>query len=199
MHRNTQDYIACIEFSNVFIGLLQLGHLRKWAISPLFFDDKLYMNEKMLENINAKIEPIISNDGFEIIELEYKNEPGGQVLRIYIDSPNGITLEDCISVTRSIEDVIEIEELVPNSYRLEVSSPGWNRPLRKAADFDRFKGSEIKLESKSPIEGRKRWRGQLLGLENDDILVMVDGKLCHVPWNNLAKARVMPNTNEWKK
>ena len=152
------------------------------------------MSKIVLEKIEKIIEPILNGLGYEFVAGQFVNEAGGQILRIYIDSENGISLGDCRKASRAVEDIIEVEELITQKYRLELSSPGLDRPLRKKNDFVKFKGKEIKLESKCAIDGRKRWRGELVDLINDEVLINVDGQLYKIPFDEVYKAKLVPDT-----
>lgn len=143
-----------------------------------------------MKKVEEIVGPVLENLGFELIERELIMEAGRWVLRIYIDKEGGVTIDDCSRASRSVEDVIEIEEIVPGHYNLEMSSPGINRPLRYRKHFEKFCGSTIKLKTLHPIDGRSNYKGTLDGLDGDDILMTVDGIKYRVPFAELAKARV---------
>lgn len=164
---------------------------------PLFFG-KINMNSETVKKIESKITPILENIGYDLIDVELKPEGGGRVLRIFIDKENGVNIDDCEKVSRSIEDIIEVEGYISQNYRLEVSSPGWDRPLKKKDDFVKYTGKQIRLESNLPINQRRRWKGELLGLENDNIKMKVDGNVYFIPWDNLGSARIVPDESEWR-
>lgn len=137
------------------------------------------------------IEPVLSSLGFCLVDCEYTNEQGWWILRLYIERPEGnVTLDDCVNVSRSLEGVLDVENVVPNRYSLEVSSPGLNRPLRKKADFEKFKGKMARFSTVEPINGRGNYFGTLLGINGEDILINVDGTEYKVPLNMVAKARL---------
>src|SRR6476659_9969093 len=94
-------------------------------------------------------EPVVAGQGYELVDLEFKNEPqvGGWVLRVFIDKPDGVSLDDCAAVSRELSAVLDVEDAIPIAYSLEVSSPGLNRPLKKAADFERFVGKKAKIRT----------------------------------------------------
>ncbi|KMQ80548.1 hypothetical protein BPMI_04768c [Candidatus Burkholderia pumila] len=140
------------------------------------------------------IETTVSGLGYELVDLE---RSGGGMLRVYIDQPASITIEDCEKVTRQLQYVLEVENIDYDC--LEVSSPGFDRPLRKLADFERFAGSEVVITLKKPLDGRKAFRGivhapegETIGLEFErkDGTAMLDFTLA-----DLDKARLVPKVD----
>ena len=142
----------------------------------------------MRETLLKILEPAIAGLGYELVELEFQ----GKVLRLYIDQPQGVTLEDCEKVSRQVSAVLDVEDPIPGAYTLEVSSPGLDRPLRKQADFERRAGQRARLELKLPLNGRRRFSGTLRGLEKDEVLIEVDGALWRLPFAQIGKARLAP-------
>ena len=156
----------------------------------------------MLEQVEELISPVLGQLGYELIEREYVQDAGGWILRLYIDKSDGITIDDCAKVSHSIEDLIEVEGLIPGNYRLEVSSPGLERPIRRRVDFEKLSGSTVKLKTLNPVDGRSNYRGILEGLDGDEIVMVVDGMRYRIPYCELAKARVIldePIDNKGKK
>ncbi|MBE9537309.1 MAG: ribosome maturation factor RimP [Proteobacteria bacterium] len=130
-----------------------------------------------VEESAAKIaEPIIESMGMELVDVEYRREQVGWVLRLYIDKPGGVTLDDCSGVSREVSVAIEVEDILDQRYSLEVSSPGLTRPLKKLSDFERFAGSYAKLKFYGPIEGRKTVVGTIKSVEGEIILFSLDDK-----------------------
>lgn len=142
------------------------------------------MREKLLK----MLEPTIEALGYELVELEFH----AGLLRIYIDSAQGVTLDDCQKVSQQIGATLDVEDPIPGAYTLEVSSPGLDRPLRKLMDFKRHAGQRVRIELLLPIDGRRRFSGMLKGLDSDQVLIEVDGALCRLPFNQIGKARLMP-------
>ena len=126
--------------------------------------------EKITERL---VMPIIQNENFELVDLEYKKEGSNWYLRIYIDKPGGITLDDCQKVSEQLSDELDKEDPIKENYFLEVSSPGLDRPLKKDADFIRFKGEIVEVKLYEPLNGNKVIEGELVGLENNMIKVNV--------------------------
>lgn len=137
------------------------------------------------------IVPVIESLGFSFVDCEYVTEFGRQILRVYIEKNDAsVSLNDCEQVSRSLEGVLDVEDVIPSRYVLEVSSPGLDRPLRKLADFERFKGHKIRLKTRAPIDGRANYYGFLLGVNGSDILMNVDNKEYVVPIDMLLKANL---------
>ena len=115
------------------------------------------------------------------------------MLRIYIDHENGIQVEDCTAVSRQISAMLDVEDPVPGHFNLEISSPGLDRPLRKAEDFERFSGEMVKIKLSMPtLEGQRNFTGKLLGLKDNDVLIEVDGETEYLPFGGIEKARLVP-------
>jgi ribosome maturation factor RimP len=140
----------------------------------------------MRERLLTLLEPVVNGLGYELIELEHK----GPLLRIYIDKQDGITVEDCAAVSGQVEAVLDAENPIAGGYTLEVSSPGFDRPLRTAEHFRAQLGKRAKLELAVPLDGRRRFTGTLLGLEAGQVEIEVDGKAFSIPLRSLGSARL---------
>jgi len=106
-------------------------------------------------------------EGIEIVDVELKGTGGSRLLRIYIDKPEGVSHGDCEFVSRNVGTILDVEEVVPGGrYTLEVSSPGLERPLKKARDFERFSGEKIKVTLREPVAGKRSWVGILIGFQD---------------------------------
>jgi ribosome maturation factor RimP len=137
--------------------------------------------------------------GYEVVELEFHPQGRGGLLRVYIDREAGVTVDDCEIVSRQVSAVLDVEDPIPGAYTLEVSSPGLDRPIRKAADFARFAGQQARIDMELPIEGRRRFAGTLKGCEAEEVTIEVDGVLHKLPLGGMAKARLVPDLdNELK-
>ena len=147
--------------------------------------------ERLLQEVQGVVEPILQSEGFELVDLEYQRESQGWVLRIYLDREGGgITLDDCTAVSHEVGAVLEVKDLIPNSYVLEVSSPGLTRPLKKPQDFNKFRNRMVKIKLFEPLEGRKNFKGTLLGLEENKVRVEVEQKIFELPLERIAKANL---------
>ena len=125
-----------------------------------------------------------------MVDLEYQRESRGWVLRIYIDQEGGVTVEDCAEVNREVGTTLEVRNLIANRYVLEVSSPGLTRPLKKAEDFIKYQTRLVKVKTFKPIEGRRNFKGTLLGLEGERVRLMVEGRMYEVPLQGITKANL---------
>lgn len=135
-------------------------------------------------------EEIIADSDLELVDVEYVKEQTGWVLRVFLDKPEGIDLEDCRKVSEMLDQKLDERDPIPGSYSLEVSSPGLERPLKKAADYERFAGKKIQLRTYSGIHGRKRFEGMLEGLQGDNVLLNWEGETIEIPLELIAKANL---------
>jgi len=143
------------------------------------------------------LEPPIEALGFELVDIEVAREGRGGVLRIFIDrhagdSAAGVTVDDCARVSHAVSEVLEIHDPIKGHYTLEVSSPGFDRILRTHAHFERFVGERIFAELKLPMDGRRRFIGQLKSATSGSIVVEVDGNAYELPLDRIQKARLRP-------
>jgi len=143
------------------------------------------------DQIEQLIELPIESLGYELVGIEYIKNGSNTVLRIYIDAEQGIGIEDCERVSHQVSGILEVEDPISSAYSLEVSSPGFDRPLFKARDFERFAGSEVKISMKLPVQGRRNFKGALQGFDDGEILVVVDGEEYALPLTKMAKARLV--------
>jgi ribosome maturation factor RimP len=139
------------------------------------------------------LEPVVSDLGYELWELEYGARPGGGLLRVYIDSPNGISVEDCERVSRAISEKLDATDPISSEYTLEVSSPGLDRVLKTQQHFERFAGERVKLEMSQTINGRKRFAGRLTQVNDGTITLEVDGTAVQLSIAGIHKARIAPD------
>jgi len=137
-------------------------------------------------------EPVVKGMGFDLIEIEHFPNPKHGVLRLYIDKPEGVVIEDCSDVSRQISALIDVEEPVSGQFNLEVSSPGLDRPLRRVKDFQRFVGSLVKLKMVMPLEGQRNFKGRLLRADEDVVVIETDTEELSLPMNAIEKARIVP-------
>jgi len=143
------------------------------------------------EGLIALLEPAVNALGYELVDLDLNSSRDGLV-RLFIDRPPAITLADCEHVSQQISDLLDVEDPIVGNYVLEVSSPGVDRRLRTAAHFVAVIGSDVNVELKRPVEGRKRFRGRLQSVAPETIEMHVDGKNWSLPLAELRVARVVP-------
>jgi ribosome maturation factor RimP len=129
--------------------------------------------------------------GYELLELRFLTEQGRQFLRIMIDREGGISVGDCERISREVETLLEVEEVVKGRYDLEVSSPGLDRPLVKESDFVRYAGRNASLKTREPIEGRRNYKGLLKGMEGGTVVMVIDGKEFRIPIGLVEKAHLV--------
>jgi len=140
--------------------------------------------------IEELAEPIIRSQGLELVDVEYKKEGKNWFLRLFIDKEGGVNVEDCKTVSRLMEDMIEVEDLIQAHYILEVSSPGLDRPIKKEKDFLRYQGKTIQVSTYSPIDSRKKFKGIIEKYENETLFLKMDDRTVEIPIGNLASARL---------
>ncbi|MDO7597199.1 MAG: ribosome maturation factor RimP [Pseudomonadota bacterium] len=143
------------------------------------------------DQIELLVEAPIESLGYELVGVEYIKNGINTVLRLYIDAEQGIGIEDCERVSHQVSGILEVEDPISSAYALEVSSPGFDRPLFKERDFVRFTGNTVKIAMKLPIQGRRNFRGILQGFSDGDILVEVDGEIYELPLTKLSKAKIV--------
>jgi ribosome maturation factor RimP len=146
------------------------------------------------ERLFELLEPAVGALGFELADLDAHCGRRG-LLRLYIDRAGGVTLDDCQRVSEQIGALLDVEDPLPGSYVLEVSSPGFDRRLRKLEleHFERFVGEQAKVELKDARDGRRRYTGLLKGVEGGDVLLEVEGALTRLPFGDIATARLAPS------
>ena len=143
-------------------------------------------------SVTTLIEPIVEDLGFELLDIEYVSNLGRWTLRLYIDKRNGgVTIDDCVRVSREISDLINVKDMIQHAYVLEVSSPGLNRPLRKEKDFLWAMGKKIKLRMDEPVEGRRNYTGYLRDFKEKTLYLEVDGRIVLLPWMRIEKANLV--------
>ncbi|MES2553029.1 MAG: ribosome maturation factor RimP [Pseudomonadota bacterium] len=142
-----------------------------------------------MQDLYSLIERSVTQLGYEMVDLEVSNR--GKLLRLFIDKPEGITIDDCVLISNQVGNVLAVENDIDYD-RLEVSSPGLDRVLKKDADFIRFTGERAQVKTRMPIEGRKNFVGVLRGLENGELLIEVEGQVHKVAMTNIDKARLSP-------
>ena len=138
------------------------------------------------------LEPTVERLGYELADLEVRLGGKGGLIRVFIDKPEGIDLDDCETVSRAVSALLDVEDPVPGNYNLEVSSPGLDRKLTKVEHFQRFAGETVKVQMRFPIEGRRRFRGTLVSSDDENIVVEVDGESHSLPLKTIDTARLVP-------
>ncbi len=148
-------------------------------------------NQDQIEDVvRTLVDPVAIHAGMELVDVDYGRGPAGMVLKLVIDKPGGVTVDDCAYISHVVSDLLDVKEPIQGVYNLEVSSPGINRPLRKKKDFEHFAGQKVLIKTREQIDGRRRFRGILHGIEGDFILILLDKTSLSIPFENIAKARL---------
>ncbi len=144
------------------------------------------------DELAVLLEPTVERLGYELSDLEVRIGGKGGLIRVFIDKPEGIGLADCEKVSEAVSALLDVEDPVPGNYNLEVSSPGLDRKLTKVEHFQRFMGEVVKVKTRFPVEGRRRFRGKLMSANEDGIVVEVDGQLHSLALATIDTARLVP-------
>jgi ribosome maturation factor RimP len=155
--------------------------------------------ESTLDKVHRLLVPVLESMAVELVDLEFKREGRDWFLRLFIDKEGGVTLDDCAEVSREVDALLEVEDVIDAAYRLEVSSPGLDRPLKKPADYERFKGRLVKVKTFEKLDpderghSRKTFTGELLGLEAGRVRIRqldTKGGVVEIPLEGIAKANL---------
>ena len=151
------------------------------------------MTGEVVERVRTIAIPLFIELGLELVDVEFRREANGWILRLYIDKPGGVVLGDCQRVSEELSDLLDIEDLIGHPYSLEVSSPGLYRPLRLESDFLRFVGQRARISTSSAVAGQRRFLGILRGYEEERILLeREDGTIALIPYALIVKSRLDP-------
>jgi ribosome maturation factor RimP len=146
--------------------------------------------------LHALIEPVAAAMGFELWGIDHLSQGRHSRLVIYIDRAEGVSVDDCADLSRQVSALLDVEDPIPGEYRLEVSSPGMDRPLFTLAQFERYAGHTVALKLRVPFDGRRKFRGVLAGIEGDDVLLRLDGEEYCFPIDTIDQARVVPQFDD---
>ncbi|MBI3752755.1 MAG: ribosome maturation factor RimP [Deltaproteobacteria bacterium] len=146
---------------------------------------------EVIAEVKGLAEPILAQKGMELVDIEYRLEHGRWVLRFFIDKPEGITVDDCGDVSTELGAILEVKDIIPHSYNLEVSSPGLDRALTREKDFINYKGRKVKIKTKQPISGRRNFSAILDDFKEGMVfLIDSEGKKWEIPFEEIEKARL---------
>ncbi len=148
------------------------------------------MAETVIKQVETVVLPVLEELGFELVEVQYRREQSGWVLRLIIDKQDGISLGDCAAVSREISQLLDIEDFIDQAYNLEVSSPGLNRPLKSMAEFERFVGRLAKIKTIEPIADEHVFIGKINKTEGESIVLEVGTKEVTILFSQVARARL---------
>ena len=162
--------------------------LEEWAWPTFFLGIMIELDREAIGKI---IERIAARERLELVHWEAVGPQNNFVLRIYIDKPGGVSHGDCELVSNQVGALLDVEDLIPNRYILEVSSPGIERGLYKKSDYERFAGSRVKLRISEPLDGQKNFRGKLIGLVGENVSLDADGRgPTEIPFDQIVKANI---------
>ena len=155
----------------------------------------LAIQKEIISRIKELAEPLCEVEGMELVHVECRQESVGMTIRLYIDRPGGVTLDDCVHINRQMNSFMDVdseesdfESIGP--YNLEVSSPGSNRPLGKRADFERFKGQIAEIKTFNSVDGQKKFKGVLLGMSEETVELLSNDKTIAIPFQEITRARL---------
>lgn len=146
-----------------------------------------------LQKLKKVLAAVVETMGYELVGVEFHTRSVNPLLRVYIDSESGVTLDDCQRVSHQLGGVLDVEDPISGPYTLEISSPGLDRPLFEARHFDRFAGAQARLQLREPLDGRRKLMGRLLGMRDGDVAIVdSEGREWRVPLERIEKARLVP-------
>ncbi len=155
------------------------------------------MDPAVIVDIAARAErmlaPVIATEGYSLLLCEYVGGARGRILRVYIERMDEQPVEvgDCVKVNNLVTDLLDVEDIVPTAYNLEVSSPGVERPLKRAEHFSAVLGKVVRIKTWEPVVGRRNWKGELISLEDDILTVEVDGEDHRIPIPAIERANLV--------
>ncbi|HVM40185.1 MAG TPA: ribosome maturation factor RimP [Acidimicrobiia bacterium] len=149
------------------------------------------MDHDVQERVRTLVEPVLSPLAIDLVDVELVGSGKGRTLRLSIDRDGGIDLEVITEATRAVSPVLDAEDPIPGSYTLEVSSPGVERPLRTAADYRRVEGDTVSVKTRSEVQGGRRHKGTLVAVDDDGVVVEVDGQPRRLAFDDITQARTV--------
>lgn len=161
---------------------------------PAHFFCLVKMHESVVQQVWHLAEPLVSQEGMEIVDVEFRRENHGMVLRLYIDRDGGVNLDALSRVSRQLGDVLDANEAVPGKYTLEVSSPGIYRRLRRPDHFARYIGKRVRIRAVAPLEGRRSFLGTLIAVDSEAVDVAEAGGTYRIRFADIAQANYEPET-----
>jgi ribosome maturation factor RimP len=146
--------------------------------------------KRIIAQVEALANPLCESEGLELVHVEFQRESSGRILRLYIDRPQKVRLDDCINVSRQLNDLLDVylDDIGP--YNLEVTSPGPARPLSKLRDYERFKGRRAKIRTMQPVDGQKNFTGIISGVTAEQVNLSANEETVVIAFDNIAKARL---------
>lgn len=149
-------------------------------------------SDDIVGQVSQVLQPVVEAASMELVEVRFLVERGRRILRLYIDKPGGVTLEDCSSVSREASHLLDVHGIIARRYTLEVSSPGLDRLLRQPADFRRSLGHQIQVTARRPSSGTRTQVGVLTSFDEESITLKIDSKKVSIPRDQIVKAKLKP-------
>ena len=146
-----------------------------------------------VQKLNELLQPLVEDLGYEFVGLEYNSNPKHSLLRVYIDREAGVGIEDCETVSREVAALLDVKDPIRSQYNLEISSPGLDRPLFTLKHFEQFTGEVAQISLYAPQDGRRKFKGEILGTDVGQVKIDQDGVEVTLPLDNIAKARLVPD------
>ncbi|MEW6448226.1 MAG: ribosome maturation factor RimP [Bacillota bacterium] len=147
--------------------------------------------KKIVDAVVTDATPVAEALGLELVDVDYRKEGGRWFLRVYIDKPGGVGLQDCEVLSERLSRMLDEKNLIPHAYFFEVSSPGVERPLKKPADYVRFTGRDAQVLTTTPVNGRRKFTGTIVAAEEGLVRLAVDGSEVEIPYGVISKARLV--------
>ncbi len=175
------------------VGLLE----EVGSVTRFFFSQRrrlaqqLKEQDELIGEIWNLLEPVIAARGMEILGIEYRRESAGWVLRVFLDSDRGISVEDCAEISRVAGDLLDVADLIQTPYNLEVSSPGIDRPLRRLEHFQKYVGDIIEVRTISPVQNRRNFKGELKDASREAVVLKCDNRSYSIPIPLIERARLL--------
>jgi len=148
------------------------------------------IGKEIVDQVRSMVDSILLNEGMELVDIEYRRESKGWILRLILDKEGGVTLDDCTRVSQEVGRNLDVEDFIQTPYTLEVSSPGLTRPLKNEKDFMKYCNRLIKLKTVDPVENRRQFKGELLDVSHGQIEIKVEGEVFQISLSNVAKANL---------
>ena len=164
-------------------------HIKK-GLKPGNRRHSKFNEQKIVDQVGVLAKPVCESEGMELIHVEFQRESRGRILRLFIDKPDGINLNDCVVISRQMGDIIDVNLGDIGPFNLEVTSPGPSRPLTSAEDFEKFKGNRVKIKTNRSINGQKNFKGIILGCSDGQVNLQLGEQIFTIPNQDILKARL---------
>ena len=156
----------------------------------MFTMQKAWINS-IIKQVETLVQPLLLSEELALVDITYRHERGRWILSLFIDKEGGVTIEDCVAISREFGNLLDVKDIMPGPYSLEVSSPGLDRPLKRAEDFNRFKERQVCIKTSTLVEGRKHFKGILLGYQDGIVHIQQEATVYSIPYTSIVKANLM--------